>query len=69
MNNQIIKLAIVIPFFKLDYFEKTLESLANQTNKNFNLYIGDDFSPETPLKLLEKYKDKIITNIKDLMII
>lgn len=59
MNNQIIKLAIVIPFFKLDYFEKTLESLANQTNKNFNLYIGDDFSPETPLKLLEKYKDKI----------
>ena len=50
-----IKLAIVIPYYKLTYFEETLISLQNQTNQNFNLYIGDDASPETPSELIEKY--------------
>lgn len=51
-------LAIVIPYFKLTFFEETLLSLANQTNKRFKVYIGNDASPESPLLLLEKYKDK-----------
>ena len=50
-----IMLAIVIPYFKRDYFEETLKSLVVQTNKNFKVYIGNDNSPEDPSKLVEKY--------------
>ncbi|MFT5963714.1 MAG: glycosyltransferase involved in cell wall biosynthesis [Flavobacterium sp.] len=48
-------LAIVIPYFKLIFFEQTLQSLSNQTDKRFKVYIGDDASPQNPLGLLEKY--------------
>lgn len=53
-----MNLAIVIPYFKITFFEDTLKSLANQTNKNFTVYIGDDASPDDPSSLLKKYKDK-----------
>lgn len=49
-------LAIVIPYFKLTFFEATLESLSNQTDKRFKVYIGNDASMENPLILLEKYR-------------
>ncbi len=49
-------LAIVIPYFKLIFFEETLQSLANQTDNRFKVYIGDDASPENPSDLLEKYQ-------------
>ncbi|MES2411562.1 MAG: glycosyltransferase [Bacteroidota bacterium] len=49
-------LAIVIPYFKISFFEAALISLASQTDKRFNVYIGDDASPENPSSLLEKYK-------------
>jgi glycosyltransferase involved in cell wall biosynthesis len=49
-------LAIVIPFYKLAFFEETLKSLANQTDKRFKVYIGDDASPEDCIAILEKYK-------------
>ncbi|KIA85256.1 glycosyltransferase family 2 protein [Flavobacterium sp. AED] len=49
-------LAIVIPYYKLFFFEETLQSLANQTDKRFKVYIGDDASPENPVDLIEKYK-------------
>ena len=51
-------IAIVIPYFKFTFFSETLESLANQTNKNFNVYIGDDASKESCFSLLEQYKGK-----------
>lgn len=51
-------LAIVIPYYKFDFFEETLDSLANQTNKNFNVYIGNDASPNNPENLISKYQDK-----------
>jgi len=51
-------LAIVIPYYKITFFEATLQSLANQTDKRFKVYIGDDASPENPADLLEKYRDK-----------
>jgi glycosyltransferase involved in cell wall biosynthesis len=51
-------LAIVIPYYKLTFFEETLQSLAIQTDKRFKVYIGDDASPENPIELLEKYKGK-----------
>ncbi|MDR7208955.1 glycosyltransferase family 2 protein [Flavobacterium piscis] len=52
-------LAIVVPYYKYTFFETTLKSLANQTNKNFKVYIGDDCSTENPMNLLEKYKSQI----------
>lgn len=52
-------LAIIIPYYKITFFEATLQSLADQTNKQFNVYIGDDDSPENPSILLEKFKEKL----------
>ncbi len=53
------KLAIVIPAFKSDYFEFTLESLSNQTCKEFKLYIGDDSSPEDLKNIVDKFRSKL----------
>jgi len=50
-------LAIVIPYYKLTFFEETLKSLKVQTNQGFKVYIGDDASPENPNHLLEKYQN------------
>lgn len=49
-------LAIIIPYYKLAFFEATLQSLANQTNKQFKVYIGDDASPEDCSILLKKFE-------------
>lgn len=51
-------LAIVIPYYKVKYFEKTLQSLANQTDKRFKVYIGNDNSPENPENLINSFKNK-----------
>lgn len=47
--------AVIIPYYKIDFFEETLQYLANQTNLNFNVYIGDDASSDDPLPLIEKF--------------
>ncbi|RKS45133.1 glycosyl transferase family 2 [Gillisia mitskevichiae] len=49
-------LAIVIPFFRINFFEETLTSLATQTNKDFNVYIGNDASPDKPERLIDSFK-------------
>jgi glycosyltransferase involved in cell wall biosynthesis len=49
------KLALVIPYYKIDFFEETIKSIASQTNKNFNIYIGNDASPDDPLPIIQKY--------------
>ncbi|MFD0989568.1 glycosyltransferase family 2 protein [Mariniflexile jejuense] len=49
-------LAIVIPYYKSTFFKETLMSLANQTNKNFKVYIGDDASPENPKLFLKEFQ-------------
>ncbi len=51
-------LAIVIPYYKLTFFEETLQSLAAQTDKRVTVYIGDDASPENPSMLLDKFKNE-----------
>ncbi|WP_226063970.1 glycosyltransferase [Kaistella polysaccharea] len=51
-------LAIIIPYFKLTFFRKTLHSLAEQTNKRFHVYIGNDASLENPEKLLKEFTGK-----------
>ncbi len=52
-------LAIVIPYYKKAFFKATLESLANQTNKDFKVYIGNDASPEEPDDLIKEYSTKL----------
>ena len=52
-------LAIVIPYFKVTFFEATLQSLAEQTDDRFTVYVGDDNSPENPSAVLGKYEHKI----------
>ena len=51
-------IAIVIPYYKLTFFEATLQSLAKQIDKRFKVYIGDDASSEDPLDLLVNFKEK-----------
>jgi glycosyltransferase involved in cell wall biosynthesis len=52
-------ISIIIPFYKFTFFEETLQSLVNQTDKRFKVYIGDDASPESPAALLEKYNGQL----------
>lgn len=56
------KLAIVIPAYKADFLWEALTSIANQTNKNFTLYIGDDASPYDLQKIVEEFTSFV--NIK-----
>lgn len=51
--------AIVIPYYNIDYFEKTLGSLSKQTEKRFNVYIGNDNSANNPDILLQKYQNSL----------
>lgn len=53
------KLAIVIPAYKSRFFHQTLESIANQTCKDFTLYIGDDASPEDIKSFVDPFRNKI----------
>ena len=52
-------LAIVIPYYNTDYFDKTMLSLACQTDKRFKVYIGNNNSPDDPGEILENYRDKL----------
>ncbi len=52
-------LAIVIPAYKAKYFGETLSSLANQTNGDFNVYIGDDCSPYDLVTIVNQYTDRL----------
>lgn len=48
-------LAIIVPFYKIAFFEATLKSLVSQTDKRFKVYIGDDCSPDDCGLLLKEY--------------
>jgi hypothetical protein len=54
-----MSLAIVIPYYNIDYFDKTMFSLASQTDKRFKVYIGNNNSPNDPENILENYRDKL----------
>lgn len=49
------KLAIVIPYYNIKFFEDTLKSVAAQTDKRFTFYIGNDASPADPKSMIEKH--------------
>lgn len=52
-------LAIIIPAYKANYLSRTLDSIANQTIRDFTLYIGDDNSPNNIKSIVDKYSSKI----------
>lgn len=52
-------LAIIIPAYKETFLDKTLESLSEQTDKNFAVYIGDDKSPYDIKGVVDQYSDKL----------
>lgn len=50
------QLAIVIPAYKIDFFESVMKSLASQTNKDFTVYVGIDASISDFESIINKYK-------------
>jgi len=52
-------LAIVIPAYKPEFFAQALESISNQTCKDFVLYIGDDASPYDLYSIVKEYETNI----------
>ena len=53
------RLAIIIPAYKSKFLRQTLDSLVNQINQTFNLYIGDDNSPFNIKEIVDDYKGKL----------
>lgn len=50
-------LAIIIPYYNPYFFEQTLKSLVEQSDRRFKVYIGDDCSPHNPLSIIQKFED------------
>lgn len=49
------QLAIIIPFYKMDFITETLNALSVQTDKRFTVYIGNDASTKDIEPLLALY--------------
>jgi len=47
-------LAIIVPYYKKKFFSETLKSIEAQTDKRFNVYIGNDASPEDSEDLIHQ---------------
>lgn len=52
------KLAIVIPAYKIRHLRRSLESIFNQTDHRFNLYVGDDGSPEPIGDVIREFQNR-----------
>lgn len=48
-------LAIIIPAYKINFLAEAINSIVNQTNKNFHLYIFNDDSPYDVETVVRKY--------------
>lgn len=58
-----MKFSIIVPVYNVEkYISKCIESIINQTYKNFELIIVNDGSPDNSQKIIDKYvkKDKRI---------
>jgi hypothetical protein len=55
-------LAIIIPAYKAVFLEKTLSAIESQTDKRFNLYIGNDAGDAEIETIVECFKDKFPIN-------
>jgi glycosyltransferase involved in cell wall biosynthesis len=57
-------IAIVIPAYKRQYLEATLLSISNQSDKNFNVYIGDDNSPDDIYSVVKQFEGDLKISYK-----
>lgn len=55
MNNKKNQLAIVIPAYKSRFLRQALESIAQQTDKRFKVYVGDDASPDNIKQICDNF--------------
>lgn len=53
------KLAIVLPAYKPEFLREALQSIANQDDKRFKLYIGDDNSPFGLAYIVREFEGRI----------
>lgn len=53
------RLAIIIPAYKATFLKQTLDAFEAQTCHDFNLYIGDDCSPEPIKDIVDLYIDRL----------
>ncbi|MCC8358518.1 ATP-grasp fold amidoligase family protein [Salinimicrobium sediminilitoris] len=54
-----MSLAVVIPYYKKNFFFECLDSLSRQSNKNFIVYVGNDASPENPLDIISHFSQDL----------
>jgi len=54
-----MKLAVVIPAYKAEYFERSLDCLARQSNTAFTVYVGDDCSPSDLKSICDRFANRL----------
>lgn len=60
------KFSIIVPNYNNgEWIDKTIESVLNQTYKNWEMYIIDDMSTDNSIEVIERYKDDRIKLIKN----
>jgi glycosyltransferase involved in cell wall biosynthesis len=57
-------LAIIIPAYKSTFLRNVLDSIANQTARQFQVYIGDDASPEKIGDIAREFSDILPINYR-----
>lgn len=54
-----MKLAVVIPFYKLTFFADLLSALAAQTDQDFVVYVGNDASVSEAEDICAQFRDRL----------
>ena len=61
------KLSVIMPVYNAEkYLDKSIQSIINQTYKNIELIMIDDYSNDNSIKIMEKYLSDNIILIKNL---
>jgi glycosyltransferase involved in cell wall biosynthesis len=56
---KICPLAIVIPAYKSAYLSEVLDSISHQTHRDFQVYVGDDASPENLGDIVQQFSHRL----------
>lgn len=60
-----MKISIIVPVYNVEkYLEKCLDSLVNQTLKDFEIIVVNDGSPDNSQKIIDSYVQKYPALIK-----